>query len=256
MSTFDRKVCVVTGGASGIGLATASLFAAGGGMVVVADLADGSAVASRLGGTYIRTDASDEVSMMGLFAEVEDTHGRVDVLVNNAGVMAEADIDTLDVGDFRRLMDINALGVLLGIKHGARLMPDGATIVNTASLSGRVGAGSYGAYAASKAAVMSLTQVAAMEYGHRGIRVNCICPASVETPMLQAQDNGDLEREISRLASPLGVTITAAQVADVIAFLASPASSALTGQAINVDAGMSAGYSNQLLHTISSTIGA
>ncbi|MGW6456577.1 SDR family NAD(P)-dependent oxidoreductase [Streptomyces sp. NPDC055078] len=251
MGTFDHKVCVVTGAASGIGSATASLLAREGGRVVLADLSDASASADAVGGTFIRTDVGDATSVEHLFAEVTARHGRVDVVVNNAGVMAETEIDRVGPEDLRRHIDVNTWGVLLGIKYGARVMPEGSAIVNTASMAGYIGLSGYGPYAASKAAVIALTRVAAIEYGARGIRVNCVCPSSVETPMLRAQENGDLEREISRLASPLGSTITAGQVAAVIAFLASPASSAITGQAINVDAGMSAGYSDQLLETVS-----
>jgi 3alpha(or 20beta)-hydroxysteroid dehydrogenase len=255
MGTFDDKVCVVTGAASGIGEATATLFAREGGRVVLADLTDASDLAGELGGSFVRTDVGDDASVERLFAEAAALHGRVDVLVNNAGIMTEAEIDRIEHGEFSRHLDVNAFGVLLGIKYGARAMSAGSAIVNTASIAGRAGVGTYGSYAASKAAVISLTQVAALEYGARGIRVNCVCPSSVETPMLRGQENGDLEREISRLASPLGSTLTAGQVADVIAFLASPASSAISGQAINVDAGMSAGLSNQLLEAIASTIG-
>ena len=255
MGTFDTKVCVVTGAASGIGMATATLFAGAGGTVVLADLTDASGLAAALGGTFVRTDVSDPAAVEHLVAEAASHTGRIDVLVNNAGIIIEAELDQVSVGALREHFDVNTVGVALGTKYGARVMGDGATIVNTASMAGRIGASGYGPYAASKAAVISLTQVAAIEYGPRGIRVNCICPSSVETPMLQAQDHGDLERATSRLASPLGVTITAGQVADVIAFLASPTSSAITGQAINVDAGMSAGYSNALLEAVSTALG-
>jgi len=247
MTTFDSKVCVVTGGASGIGKATATHLAREGGLVVLADLADASDLAAEIGGTYVHTDTSDAASVRNLMTHAVSLHGHIDVLVNNAGITDEAEIDQIEEAAFRRQIDVNAYGVLLGMKYGARAMPSGAAIVNTASIAAKLGANGYGSYAASKAAVISLTQVAAIEYGPRSIRVNCICPSSVETPMLQAQENGDIERELTKLASPLGATITAEQVADVIAFLASPASSAITGQAVNVDGGMSAGFSNQLI---------
>jgi 3alpha(or 20beta)-hydroxysteroid dehydrogenase len=247
MSVFDDKVCVVTGGASGIGRATATHFARQGASVVLADLVDASDLAAEIGGTYIRTDTSDAANVENLMTQAVALHGHIDVLVNNAGITDEAEIDRIEEAAFRRQMDVNAYGVLLGIKYATRAMHSGSAIVNTSSMAAKLGANGYGSYAASKAAVISLTQVAAIEYGPRGIRVNCICPSSVETPMLQAQENGDIERELTRLASPLGVTITSEQVADVIAFLASPASSAVSGQAVNVDGGMSAGFSNQLI---------
>ncbi|WP_033290959.1 SDR family NAD(P)-dependent oxidoreductase [Amycolatopsis jejuensis] len=247
MGAFEHKVCVVTGAASGIGRAAAELFAREGGQVVSADLADAE-------GDFVRTDVSDAEDVERLFAHTVARYGRVDVLVNNAGIMADAELDQATPEDFRRHVDVNTIGVFLGIKYGTRVMPEGSAIVNTASMAGRVGLRGYGPYAAAKAAVVSLTQVAAVEYGGRGIRVNCICPSSVETPMLQAQENGALEREISRLAAPSGMVIAAEQVAEVIAFLAAPASSAVTGQALNVDAGMSAGYSDHLLSAISAAI--
>ena len=254
MSTFDSRVCVVTGGASGIGKATATHFAREGGLVVLADLADASDLAAEIGGTYIRTDTSDAASVEHLMTQTASLHGRIDVLVNNAGITDEAELDHIEEADFRRQIDVNAYGVLLGMKYGARAMPSGSAIVNTSSIAAKLPANGYGSYAASKAAVISLTQVAAIEYGPRSIRVNCICPSSVETPMLQAQENGDIERELTKLASPLGMTITAEQVADVIAFLASPASSAITGQSINVDGGMSAGFSNQCIEASLSSL--
>ncbi|WP_432168349.1 SDR family NAD(P)-dependent oxidoreductase [Streptomyces sp. bgisy031] len=254
MEAFANKVCVVTGGASGIGLATSALFAREGGSVVLACRSDATDIADKLGGTFVRTDVGVEADIERLFAEVAERHGRVDVLVNNAGLMTTTQIDGLATDEFDRHLDVNARGVLLGIKHGARLMGEGGAIVNSSSVAGRIGLSGYASYATSKAAIISITQVAALEYGPRGIRVNCVCPSSVETPMLTAQETGDLERAISRLASPLGYTIQPEQVADVIAFLASPQSAAVTGQAVNVDAGMTAGYSDALLEAVASTL--
>ncbi|WAC57729.1 SDR family NAD(P)-dependent oxidoreductase [Gordonia sp. SL306] len=254
MKSFENKVCVVTGGAAGIGLATAKLFAAQGGNVIIACRSDARDLARKLDGHYVRTDVSVEADVERLFTEIADQFGRVDVLVNNAGIMATAEIEELAADEFDRHLAVNVRGVLLGTKYGSRLMSGGGAIVNSASVAGQIGLSGYASYSTSKAAIISLTQVAAIEYGARGIRVNCVCPSSVETPMLAAQENGDLEREISRLASPLGFTIQPEHVADVIAFLASPAAAAITGQAINVDAGMTAGYSDPLLEAVAATL--
>jgi NAD(P)-dependent dehydrogenase (short-subunit alcohol dehydrogenase family) len=254
MGTFDNKVCVVTGAATGIGMATASLFSREGASVVLAGRRDATKLASQLGGIFVCTDVAKAADVERLFTQVADHFGRVDVLVNNAGIMEQADIDSVAPEDFVRHIDVNTVGVLLGIKYGTRIMPAGGAIVNTSSIAGRIGLTGYGPYAASKAALMSVTQVAAIEYGARNIRVNCVCPSSVETPMLHAQTNGDLEREISRLAAPLGITLQPEHIADVIAFLASPASTAITGQAINVDAGMSAGYADALLEAVAMSL--
>ncbi|MFT4009060.1 MAG: SDR family oxidoreductase [Nocardioidaceae bacterium] len=255
MSSLADKVCIVTGGASGIGRATVLKFAAEGAHVVIADRADATDFAAEVGGLYVAVDVTDEASVEQLVAAAVAWKGHLDVMVNNVGYMTEETIDEVDRAIFDRHIAVNALGVLYGMKYGARVMSDGGAFVNTSSVSGLIGAVGYGAYGASKAAVISLTQTAAIELGGRGIRVNCICPASVETPMLQAQSNGDLEREISRIASPLGRTIQPEQVAEVIAFLASPASSALTGQALRVEAGMTVGYSNEILEAIVTGIG-
>jgi 3alpha(or 20beta)-hydroxysteroid dehydrogenase len=254
MGTFENKVCVVTGGATGIGLAAATLFAREGGRVVLAGRSDATDLADKLGGTFVRTDVGVAADVERLFAEVGSRHGRVDVLVNNAGIMTTTAIDDLAHDEFDAHLDVNARGVLLGIKYGAPLMGEGSAIVNSSSIAGRIGLSGYASYSTSKAAIISITQVAAIEYGARGIRVNCVCPSSVETPMLAAQENGDLEREISRLAAPLGFTIQPEHVADVIAFLASPASAAITGQAINVDGGMSAGYADALLEAVAASL--
>ncbi|WP_409497343.1 SDR family NAD(P)-dependent oxidoreductase [Amycolatopsis sp. cmx-11-12] len=255
MGIFEDKICVVTGAASGIGLATAALFAREGGRLVLADLTDASEVANELGATFVKTDVREPADVEHLFAAAVARHGRVDVLVNNAGTITEVELDEASPADFELHLGVNTVGVFLGIKYGARAMSAGSAIVNTASAAGNIGLRGYGPYAASKAAVISLTRVAAIEYGGRGIRVNCVCPSSVDTPMLAAQANGDLERQISKLAAPSGAAITADQVADVIAFLSSSKSSAITGQALTIDAGMSAGYSDGLLETVATGIG-
>ncbi|WP_188394094.1 SDR family NAD(P)-dependent oxidoreductase [Mesorhizobium sp. SARCC-RB16n] len=244
---FSGEVIVVTGAASGIGAATARALARSGAKVVLADRADCADLAESLSGHAVRVDVSDEASVAALMREAGSITGSIHGLVNNAGVTCEVTIDATTAEDFQRMMAVNAMGTLFGIKHGARWMRGTGTIVNTASLAGMVGIAGYGSYAASKAAVISLTQTAAMEYGPRGIRVNCICPSSVETPMLHAQANAAAERALSRLSSPLGKVMTADEVAAVILFLASPLSQAMTGQALNVDGGGSAGWSMALL---------
>lgn len=254
MGVFDNKVCVVTGGATGIGLAAARLFAREGGTVVIAGRSDATGIATEIGGSYVRADVAVEADVEHLFAVVSERFGRVDVLVNNAGIMKQVEIDSLTCREFDRHLDVNARGVLLGIKYGSPLMPTGSAIVNVSSIAGKIGLTGYAPYSASKAVVISLTQVAAIEYGGRGIRVNSVCPSSVDTPMLEAQENGALEKEICRLASPLAITVEAEQVADVIGFLASPASAAITGEAINVDAGMSAGYADPLLEVVATSV--
>jgi len=250
MTSFEGATCVVTGAASGIGAATARLLAKAGARVVIGDLADASGLAAELGGRFVRADVTDESDVEALMTEAARPTGRIDVLVNNAGVVTEAPIDQLTGPAFQLPMRVHALGVLHGVKHGARRMPPGGAIVNTASLAGKTGMPGYGAYSASKAAVISLTRTAAIEYGPQGIRVNCVCPSSVDTPMLAAQESGAAERTLSRVASPLGTVLSAELVAEVIVFLASSQAAALTGQALDVDGGVTAGYSVALLEAV------
>lgn len=249
-AAFSGKVAVVTGGASGIGLATVHRIAAAGGTVVIADLSDATALARELGGRYVRTDVSSEESVRALMETVVTHHGRIDVLINNVGYLAEAPLSELEHDDFHRHMDVNAFSVALGIRYAGAHIPAGGTIVNTASMAAVKGVSGYAAYAASKAAVVALTRVAAMEYGPKGIRVNGVAPTSVDTPMLAAQESGAAERAFSRATSPLGITLTPEQVADVIVFLASPAASALTGQILQVEAGSSVGNAPDLVQTV------
>ena len=133
-----------------------------------------------------------------------ELHGGLDIIVSNAGVTDEAPLTDIDAAGFERMIHINTMSVLFSLKHAKAHMNASGSIINTSSMAGRIGFPAYGSYAASKAAVISLTQVAAIEYGPLGIRVNAICPGSVDTPMLAAQPGGGMESAVARLASPLG----------------------------------------------------
>ncbi|MFG1795756.1 SDR family NAD(P)-dependent oxidoreductase [Nocardia sp. NPDC049149] len=250
MFSLEKKVCVVTGAASGIGRATAQRLARAGALVVVSDIADASGLAAEIGGKFIRTDVSDEASVAALMNEAASLQGHLDICVNNAGIMTEAPLLETTAADFDKMIDVNAHSVLFGLKHAAPHMTNGGAIVNTASLAGRTGFPAYAAYAASKAAIISLTQVAAIEYGPLGIRVNCVCPSSVDTPQLSSTPGGEIERTLSKIASPLGITISPEQIAAAIHFLAADDSAAISGQALNLDGGATAGYSENLIGTV------
>jgi len=255
MFELTGKVAVVTGAASGIGRAVAERFAAAGATVVLADLADASEPAAQLDGCYVRTDVSREQEVVALMAAASEIRGSIDVCVNNAGiVVAETAIPETSRDELQRAIDVNVAGVLFGLKHAPAYMSAGGSIVNTASLAAQVGFPTYGAYAASKAAIVSLTRTAAIELGEAGIRVNCICPSSVDTPMLAAQPNGELEAALTARAAPLGTIISPAQAAALIHFLAADDCPVISGQAINIDGGISAGISVGMLNALAASV--
>jgi NAD(P)-dependent dehydrogenase (short-subunit alcohol dehydrogenase family) len=240
MFDLSGKVAVVTGGASGIGAATARRLRRAGAAVLIADLADAAADARDWDCDFRRTDVSDENEIAAMLDHAIAAHGRLDVLVSNAGIanvhaMAEADLDRAD-----RYFRVNALSALAGIREAAKRMGSGGSIISTASLSGQRGTPGWGEYAMSKAAVVAATQTAALEFGPRGIRVNCVCPGGVRTP-LAVEVNGDALDTVMKVLSPLGRIGEPEEIAAMVHFLASDDASYVTGQAYLVDGGWSIG---------------
>jgi 3alpha(or 20beta)-hydroxysteroid dehydrogenase len=242
MFSLAGKVAVVTGGASGIGQATARRFAQAGAKVVIGDLEDASPVTKEIGGLAVRADVSREGDVENLLDSALREFGRLDVVVNNAGVGANSFLATLTEQELDANLSVNLKGVVWGIKHAAPRIANGGSIMSTASLAGVIGTPSYGAYVASKAAIIGITKTAALELAPRGIRVNCVCPGTIDTAMARGAEV-DVEYRLAGLLHPLGRMGRPEEVAALFHFLASDESAFITGQAILIDGGMSAGPS-------------
>ncbi|MGD8831236.1 MAG: SDR family oxidoreductase [Pseudomonadales bacterium] len=243
MGRLDSKVCLITGAARGQGAAEARLFAAEGGTVWLTDVldADGTAVAEAIGGTYRHLDVRDEAAWSDLVGEMVDAHGRIDVLVNNAGIFASGRHFEIDVADFQRVMDVNCLGVFLGMRAVSPIMREqgSGSIVNISSLAGLTGGIGAFAYTTSKWAVRGMTKAAAAENGRRNVRVNSIHPGLINTDMLQQLPGAEDEMRMTRRI-PLGRAAEASEVAQLALFLASDESSYSTGSEFIVDGGLNA----------------
>jgi 3alpha(or 20beta)-hydroxysteroid dehydrogenase len=255
MFSLSDRIAVITGGASGIGLATARRFVNAGATVVLLDRENARTLAADIGATALRVDVTDAGALAAALDTVAGEHDRIDVLVNNAGIFTEGLIDDTSADELRKAFEVNTLGVLHGIRHATPHMRPGASIINTASQAGQTGFPGYAAYSASKAAVIALTRVAALEYGPRGIRVNCICPGSVDTPMLAGQPSGDVEAGLVSVAAPLGRIVDADEVAALMHFLAADDCPMLSGLAIPIDGGMSSGMSIRLTEAVVASLG-
>ena len=247
MFDLDGKSALVTGAAGGIGLAVASRLAQAGAGVVITDVTDGAAAAAEIGARFIRMDVSEEQSVVAALDEAVAAVGNFDILVNNAGVgdvgesIADTQQETLD-----KIVRVNQWGVLYGLKHGPGRMNDGGSIINTASLAAFVHMPGSVAYSAAKAAVVSMTQMAALELGHRGIRVNAVAPGYVAT----ALGSGEEGEKLMESFSPLGRVAQPEDIAGVFHFLAADDSAYITGQVIKVDGGWSCGPAPKLLEQV------
>jgi NAD(P)-dependent dehydrogenase (short-subunit alcohol dehydrogenase family) len=241
MSDFEGLRALVTGGASGIGRATAELLAERGARVAVLDLDPGTVGAPLLA---YRADVTDDPSVRrAVTAAAEDLSG-LDVLVNNAGIGAQGTVEDNDDAEWHRVLDVNVLGMVrttrAALPHLRRSAH--AAIVNTCSIAATAGLPQRALYSATKGAVHSLTLAMAADHVREGIRVNCVNPGTVDTPwvgrLLDAADDPAAERAALEARQPTGRLVSAAEVAGAIAYLASPLSGATTGTALAVDGGM------------------
>lgn len=260
---FEGRVALVTGASSGIGRATARALAAAGAQVVIADLNDaaGEEVARALddeGGSaqFIACDVSDPAQVRALLEQTVATCGQLDILINNAGISGGAQrLHELDIDDWDRVMAVNLRGPFLCAKYALpHLIRRSGAMVNVASTYGLVGAPQAPAYCASKGGVVNLTRQLAVDYGPSGVRVNAVCPGYVDTDMGgqrgrlgPQQAAAALERREGNAArQPLGRQAHADEVARVVVFLASGASSFMTGSIVTVDGGCTSTFNYNL----------
>jgi 3alpha(or 20beta)-hydroxysteroid dehydrogenase len=254
MGKLDGRVVIVTGAAPGQGEQEARLFVAEGARVVVADVLDdqGEALAKEIGAAYVHLDVGVEAEWQAAVAAAKKAYGRLDGLVNNAGILRfNALVDT-PLDEFMQVVQVNQVGCFLGMKTVAPELDDGGTIVNTASYTALTGMAAVGTYAATKHAVLGLTRVAALELADRRIRVNAICPGAIDTAMSNparldpTADPAEMSRaldELYRKLVPLGRIGRAEEVAKLALFLTSDDSSYITGQPFVIDGGWLAGVS-------------
>ncbi|QKG19740.1 SDR family NAD(P)-dependent oxidoreductase [Actinomadura verrucosospora] len=237
MNRVAGKVVVVTGAAQGQGAAESAALAREGAVVIATDLADAPPGGLPDGAVYRRLDVTSEPDWAELAAWLHAAHGRVDGLVNNAGVTWRARLGEVAVADWERVHRVNVTGALLGIQHLAPLMPPGASIVNVGSAAGLTGHHPV-AYTASKWALRGLSATACTELGRAGIRVNTVHPGFIETPMTASAPAAF--RDANTAQTPLGRPGTVDEVAPLIVFLVSDEASYISGAEIPVDGGYTA----------------
>ena len=259
MSRLANKVALITGGASGIGEGTVRLFAREGASVLIADIQDdqGARLAAELGArvAYVHTDVSREADVQGAVAETVRRFGRLDCIFNNAGFGGVGGrIESIDIAGFDQTIGVLLRGVLLGMKHAAPVMKrqGGGSIISTASVAGLTAGFGPHVYSAAKAAVIQLTKTVAMELGEHNIRVNCICPGGIATPIFgkglgmsaeQAEAIVPLMKGVLENLQPIKRSGIPDDIANAVLWLASDDATFVNGHALVVDGGLTGGRS-------------
>jgi NAD(P)-dependent dehydrogenase (short-subunit alcohol dehydrogenase family) len=250
MGKLDGKVGVITGGCSGIGLATARKFVAEGATVVIGDVdrENGPRIAEELGGSFVFVDVTDQEQVEAMFAHAKERYGRIDIAFNNAGISPADDDSILKTGidAWDRVQRVNLQSVYLCCKAVLPYMLEqgSGSIINTASFVAIMGAAtSQISYTASKGGVLAMTRELGVQFARKGIRVNSLCPGPVNTPLLQELFAKDPERAARRLVHvPMGRFAEPEEIANAVAFLGSDESSFITATDFLVDGGLSNAY--------------
>ncbi|MEO1041789.1 MAG: glucose 1-dehydrogenase [Pseudomonadota bacterium] len=250
MSNLDSKVCLVTGGSSGIGAAVATAFANRGDRVVIADIQDdtGISLAKTLDADYYHLDVTDLMAWTDCVDNTVSKFGRLDVVVNNAGIFRGGTVEEVDLADWNHVLAVNVTGMMFGCKEAIRIMkenPGGpaGSIINVSSIAGLRGLASGVAYCTSKGASTLLTKSVALHCAreYKTIRCNSVHPGAIDTPMNQAAFDASADpkgmRDFFESIQPIGRMITAKEVADGVVFLASDDASSINGTELVIDGG-------------------
>ncbi len=239
---FSGKVALITGAASGIGQAAAFLYAANGAKVIVSDIKENETAAKikDKGGeaSFIKTDVSNAVECEQLIVQTIRIYKKIDIAFNNAGILGETNmLADMNLGAFQKVIGINLMGVFYCMKYEilAMLKQGGGIIVNMSSILGAVGFASFSGYVAAKHGVVGLTQNAALEYSDKGIRINCVAPGFIDTPLLDSIDVKS--KESLALKHPIGRLGKAGEVAEMVIWLSSEKASYVTGGYYPIDGG-------------------
>lgn len=245
----ESRVAFITGGTSGIGRASAERLASSGWRVAIIGRRETEITPPSAGEIMaIRADVCDEAALLGALAQTEAAFGKIDLIFNNAGMDNTGPfIEEHDAAAFRALLELNLIAPYNGMRHGPKHMSDGGCILNTASIAATTHLPGYAQYSASKAAIIALTKTAAIEFAPRHIRVNAICPGSIWSEML-LPDNP--ETDLVKIAAPEGRVGEASEVAALVEFLAGPDAAYINGQAINIDGGVTSGFSLALIEKL------
>jgi NAD(P)-dependent dehydrogenase (short-subunit alcohol dehydrogenase family) len=250
---LEQRVAVITGAGSGIGQAMALLFAREGARILAADVNESAAEATAAaittaGGTAqaFTADVSRPEQVAAMITQAQATYGRIDILCNNAGIGSTTSVVECEPDEWDRVMTINVKSVYLGCKYAVPCMIEqgGGVIINTASVAGMVGLVKRAAYSASKGAVIALTRQVAIEYVEQGIRVNCLCPGTVDSPwvgrLLAGAEDPAAARQALVARQPLGRLGTPEEIAAAALYLASDDAAFITGTGLVIDGGLTA----------------
>jgi 3alpha(or 20beta)-hydroxysteroid dehydrogenase len=245
---LQGKIALISGGARGQGAAEARAFVAEGARVVIGDVLDdeGAQLAEELGDAarFVHLDVTDETSWDAAVRLAVDTFGALNVLVNNAGIMRLGPLDSQATDDYRAVIEVNQFGCYFGMRAAipALRAAGGGSIVNTSSINGFIGLAGTTAYGASKFAVRGMTRTAALELGHHNIRVNAVCPGTIDTAMVSSPEFENVDKDAYFADQPVPRIGRPEEVANMMVFLASEESSFCTGAEFVVDGGALAGH--------------